>query len=170
MKRSASVCIVLAFLGSGVLAAGCNRDDEQARITKEKQDAAEKIAAAQREADEKKAAAERDVAEAERKGEEQRREARAELERDIADIDRKAVAMKASAAKATGKAKLNNDAALAEYEKRRAVLEADMKRLGTATGAVWDTAKLDARQHIASTKEALDSLDRTVNTTVSANR
>lgn len=170
MKLSASFCIVSALITGAVFTSGCNRDDEQARIAKEKQEATEKIAAAQREADEKKAAAERELQDAERKAEESRREARTELERDIADIDRKAAAMKASAAKATGKGKLNNDAALVEYEKRRAVLDADMKRLSTASGAAWDTAKLDARQHLASTKEALESLDRTVNATVTANR
>jgi hypothetical protein len=158
MKICASLLVIGLTLG-GV--AACNKD-EQVKLEQEKREAAEKAANAQREADEEKAKAAKELAEAERKASEARTEARAELQKDIAAIDRKAMSLKESAAKAAGKAKLNAAAATAEFDKRRAVVEADLQRLNTATGEAWQTTKAETEKHVESAKAALDSLDNTL--------
>lgn len=141
---------------------GCDRGSEQAQLEEEKREAEAKASAAQREADEAKAKAEKEVAEAERKGEESRREDSAEIEKDVAALDRKAATLKESSAKSVGKARLNSDAAIVEFDKRRAVVDADVQRLKTATGAAWDTTKAETQRHIEAAREALDNVDRTV--------
>jgi hypothetical protein len=149
----------------GVLAASsvaCNKAEEQAKVEEAKREAAEKAAAAQREADETKAKAALEVAETERKAEEARREARASAQKDIADLDRKALSLKEDMNKAKANVKLNAAAASAEFDKRRGLVEADLQKLNTATGAAWDSTKADLDRHIAAAKEGLDSFDRTL--------
>lgn len=152
--------VALSLLLSAVC--GCDRGSEQAQLEEEKREAAAKASAAQREADEAKAKADKEVAEAERKAEEARREDRAEIEKDIAALDRKATSLKESSAKSVGTAKLDRDAAIAEFDKRRAVVDADVHKLKSATGAAWDTTRMEAQRHIEAAREALDNVDRTV--------
>lgn len=156
MRVLAGVCLV------GLVCVACDKGADQAKLDEAKREAATKIADAEREAADKKAAAERDLAETKAKAETARAEARASLQKSLDAGDRKAVDLKARAAKATGKAKLNAQAASVEYDKRRAVAEKDLANLGTATGDAWDSVKDQAQKDVDSVKTALDSFDTTL--------
>lgn len=149
----------LFLIGCSVCGVACDKGEDQAELARE---VAEKTAAAQREMDEAKAKAAQEIAEVERKAEEAKREARAEIQKDVAAIDRKAMSLKESLATAAGKAKENAAAAAAEFDKRRGVLEGDLQKLNTATGAAWDTVKAETKLHLDAARDGLDSFDKTL--------
>jgi hypothetical protein len=147
----------------GLLAlAACNKGDDQAKVDEAKRDAEAKVAEADREANEKKAQAEKDVAEAKAKAEKAREEARSSFKKDIDAADRKAADLKTRLVKAKGKVKLNAEAAAAELDKRRAVVERDMQGLTSASGDAWDTLKAQTEKDIDAVEEAVSSLDKTL--------
>ena len=146
----------------GLVCVACDKGPDQAKVEEAKREAATKVADAEREANEKKAAAEKELAETKAKAEKERTEARVELQKALDAGDRKAVDLKARAAKATGKVKLNAQAASAEYDKRRAVAASDLAGLSTATGDAWDTLKAQASKDVDAVKASLDAFDTTL--------
>ncbi len=148
------------FAGLGVVA--CNKGEDQAKLDEAKREAAAKVADAEREANEKKASAEHDLAEAKAKADAARADARATIQKDLAADDRKAVDLKERASKATGKMKLNAQAASAEYDKRRAAAEHDLENLNTASGDAWDNMKAQAQRDADAVKTALNAFDTTL--------
>lgn len=153
MRVLSGLCLV------GVLGVACDKGADQAKLDEAKREAATKVADAEREAADKKAAAERDLAETKAKAEGERAEARTALQKELAASDRKVADLKARAAKANGKVKLNAQAAAVEYDKRHAVAERSLSNLNSATGDAWEGLKTSARNDVDAVKTALDSFD-----------
>ncbi len=159
MKMTRVLCLV-CLSGFGLMA--CNKGEDQAKLDTAKREAATKVADAEREANDKKAAAEHDLADAKAKADAARADARASIQKDLAADDRKAVDLKERAAKATGKKKLNAQAASTEYDKRRTAAEHDLEGLNSASGDAWDNLKAQAQRDVDSVKTALDAFDTTL--------
>lgn len=146
----------LAF-GLSSIAMGCdNKEQERAqREVAEKADKAkqevEHAASLQHAADEAAAKATKD-----------RLYDRQTLQKDVDGVDRKLASLKERAAKVTGNTKKNSDAAVAEVEKRRATVQADLRKLETESGAAWDGLKTTADSDIASLKKSLDAFESAV--------
>lgn len=156
---------VAIFLGvvalSGVGLAGCNKT-EQADAEKAQRDAAESAAKAQLEANEKIAEARRDAEKAANDAARARNETKSTLQQDVDAVDRKLSDLKERVESAKGAVKKNAEIAQAEAEKRRGTLREDLKKLGTETGAAWDSAKTEVERDIKAVKASVDSWETSV--------
>jgi hypothetical protein len=159
--RIASLLSVIAL--SGLASGGCN-NTKQAEAEKAQRDAAERAEKAQLDANEKISEARRDGEKAANDAAQARNEARSSLQKDVDAVDRKISYLKERAAEAKGAAKKNADAAAAEAEKRRSTLRQDFNKLGTETGAAWDSAKAEVERDIAALKASVDSWESTIST------
>ena len=153
------------FLGavamSGLAVTGCNKT-EQAEAEKAQREAAERAEKAQLEANEKISEARRDAEKAANEAAQARNDARSSLQKDVDAVDLKFSYLMERAAAVNGTAKKNADAAAAEAEKRRSTLRQDFNKLGTETGAAWDTAKAEVERDITALKAAVDSWESTI--------
>ncbi len=140
----------------GVTGMACDDSDELA--AKAKAEAAAKVAAAERAADDAKAEAARQLRIADAKAAPARAEARTAIQKNVSAADRTALDLKERLAKLKGKAKVNAEAASAEYDKRRTAAERDLEALNQASGPAWDTLKAQADRDVDALKTALDAL------------
>lgn len=104
------------------------------KIAEAKKEAADKSNNAQAEADKKIAAAEGDFGK-------RREDYRHKLQTDLIDLDKKIDMLDAKSKTATGKAKTDLDANLAQIRTRRTAFAQNMKVLDTSTAITWDDAK-----------------------------
>jgi hypothetical protein len=146
---------------NGMAVAGCNKS-QQAEAEKAQREAAERAEKAQLEANEKIIEARRDGEKAANDAAQARNDARTSLQKDVDAVDRKISYLKEHATEAKGAAKKNAEAAAAEAEKRRATLRQDFNKLGTETGAAWDSAKAEVERDITALKAAVDSWESTI--------
>lgn len=137
--------------------AACGNKAEEAK--KEAEAKAVEAAKAAKEADEKAVAAKK---EADDKAAKMNAEGKAKLQKDFDAAGRKATYLKEKAAKATGPAKKNADAAVAEFDTRDAAAKASIAKMDGATGAAWDAAKVAAESDIAALNKAVESLETTL--------
>ncbi len=86
----------------------------------------------------------------------------AKLQSGIDESERKLAALKVRAKVVTGSMKKNADAAMVEVEARRATLKADMVKLNAATGAAWDTARLQVEADATALAKAVDAFELTL--------
>lgn len=136
---------------------GCGNKAEEAK--KEADQKAAEAAKTAKEAEDKASAAK---VEAEAKVAKANAEIKTKLQKDIDAAERKATYLKEKAAKVTGAAKKNADAAVAELDTRHATAKASLAKLDTATGAAWDTAKVGVESDIAALNKAVESLETTL--------
>jgi uncharacterized protein YPO0396 len=156
--RVASACLVIA---STCVSLGCDKKDQQTS-EEEQRAAAAKGQQAQLEANEKIAEARREGEKSANEAARARSEVKVSFQKDVDAIDRKISALKERAVGATGSAKKNAAAAMAETDSRRSTLQANLRKLETETGAGWDTAKIEVGRDIAAVNAALDSVETTV--------
>jgi len=139
---------------------GC--DDSEELAAKARAEAAAKSAAAERAADDAKAEAARQVRIADAKAAPARAEARTLLQKSVSAGDRTATDLKERSAKLKGKAKTNAEAASAEYDKQRTVVERDLEGLNQASGSAWDTLKAQTDKDVEVLKTCLDAFTKAV--------
>jgi colicin import membrane protein len=159
--RARFALFVSAVAISGISLTGCNKSD-QAEAEKAQREAAERAEKAQLEANEKISEARRDGEKAANEAAQARNDVRSRLQKDVDAVDRKIAYLKERAVEAKGAAKKNAEAAAAEAEKRRSTLRQDFNKLGTETGAAWDSAKAEVERDIAAVKAAVDSWESTI--------
>ncbi len=154
-------CAFVAVVAAAGASVGCGDKAEEAR-----READSKTADATKEAREAQEAAAKAVAAQKVATDETARaahtEARAKMQKDVEAADRKITYLKEKAAKATGAAKKNADTAVAELDKRRDTVRADLAKLDLETGAAWDTAKAGAERSLTALNQAVDNLETTV--------
>lgn len=148
---------LLVGLALTTAVAACGNKEEEAR--KEAEAKAAEAAKAAKEAQEKAA---KEEAEAQAKIAKANGEIKAKLQKDIDAAGRKATYLKEKAAKATGAAKKNADAAVAELDARDATAKSDLAKLDAATGDAFNTAKNTVEADIAALNKAVDSLETTL--------
>jgi membrane protein involved in colicin uptake len=162
MKRVAAMrtitrTLLVLLLGAGA-STGCKNKAEEAQ--KAQETATKKTAEAteaQREADDKAAAARR---EADDKMVKERTDVRDKLRKDIDAADRKTASLREKLAKAKGDVQKNADAAANEVQIRHAKVDANMTKLSSATGAAWDSTKLELDADLAALDEAVDNFEK----------
>jgi hypothetical protein len=145
-------------------AIGCNKD-EQKDAAQAQSDAEAKARSAQQEANEKIAEAKAEAEKAAASAATARTEVKATLQKEVDAVDRKAAALKERGAAAKGAAQKNYAAAQAEFERRRSVVQADLRKLDAEAGAAWDAARTSAETDVAALKASLDSLENTITPT-----
>jgi hypothetical protein len=131
--------IVSIFLSVG-LVAGCDKaSDDERKANVAQTEANDKIATATRDADQKIAAAHASFMKL-------REDYRHATNTHLVDLDRDVDSLASKASQATGKAKADLDARLAQIHGGRDAFARDYASLDSATGAAWDDAKarLDA--------------------------
>jgi hypothetical protein len=155
---SAGLALTLA------LATGCDKaaDEQQkannaqaeanTKITSAKMEGDEKAKAAQAEADKKIAAAEGDFGK-------RREDYRHKLNSDLVDLDKKIGVLEAKAKTATGKAKADLDARLAQIRTRRAAFDTNVKTVETSTAITWDDTKTRIDKEWTDLKNLVDKAD-----------
>ena len=153
--------LISAVAISGLAVTGCNKSD-QAEAEKAQREAAERAEKAQLEANEKISEARRDGEKAANEAAQARNDVRSSLQKDVDAVDRKISYLKERAVEVKGAAKKNAEAAAAEAEKRRSTLRQAFNKLGTETGAAWDSAKAEVERDIAALKAAVDSWESTI--------
>jgi hypothetical protein len=153
--------IVGITFACGMTLAGCNKSS-QAEAEQAQRDAAEKAEAARIEAAEKISEARRDAEKAANDAARARGEARGELQKDVDAVDRKISYLKERQVSVKGNAKKNADVAQAEVEKRRTTLRDDFRKLETATGEAWDSAKVAVESDLKALKDTVESWESTV--------
>jgi hypothetical protein len=139
---------------------GCAKDQQTS--VEEQRAAATRAHEAQLEANEKIADARRALEKSANDAARTRSDATVSFQKEVDVIDRKISQLKERAATASGAAKTNAAAAIAETDSRRATLQADLGKLGTETGAGWDAAKGEVERSIKAVKAAVDSFETTV--------
>jgi hypothetical protein len=109
---------------------------------------------------------EREAAEAKQAAEEAttklHAEVRSRLQSDFDAADRKASYLKAKASKATGVVKKDADAAVVEFDRRRAAADAGLKKLDAGASGTWDSARTEAESLVESMRKGVDSLEATL--------
>jgi hypothetical protein len=73
--------------------------------------------------------------------------------------ERKLAALKDKAAAASGEVKVRADAAARDVDTRRATLKTDLVKLQAATGAAFDTAKLQVEADAAALDQAIEAFE-----------
>ncbi|AKU96077.1 TPR repeat-containing protein [Labilithrix luteola] len=158
VARALSTLVVASALASASLSSlGCSNKAKEEEAKK----AAEAQAQAAKEAEQKATDAKKAEEEAlnAKHAAEQKK-----LQSQFDANDRKSTYLKEKAGKATGNAKKNADAAVAELDKRRATASESIKNVQSATGAAWDTAKAKADEDVAAYGKAVESLEQTIAT------
>ena len=147
--------VALAAIGLTLASSACDRG---------KAEAERKAAEAERQAQEATITAGQMQAQAEEaaKTKAAHVEARTKLQKDFDAHERKASYLKEKAAQATGAVKKTADAAIAEYEARRASEKASLDKLGDEAAPAWDATKQTAEEDIAAVGRAVDSLEQTL--------
>lgn len=157
--RALSTLVVASALASASLSSlGCGNKAKEEEAKK----AAEAQAQAAKDAEEKATAATKKAEEGALDAKHAADAKKVQSQFDASD--RKSAYLKEKAAKATGAAKKNAEAAVAELDKRRSTANESIKGLQGATGAAWDTAKAKADEDVASFGKAVESLEQTVAT------
>jgi hypothetical protein len=143
------------------LVTGCDRaaDDQQKannaqaeankKIGEAKTEAANKSNSAQAEADKKIAAAEADFGKL-------REDYRHKVQTDLIDLDHKIEQLEAKSKTATGKAKADLDANLAQIRSRRMTFQTSSKSLETATATGWSDTKARIDKEFSDLKTFVD--------------
>ncbi len=152
--RAHLLVLAIAVCTVGV---GCANKAEEAK--KEADQKAAEAAKTAKEADDKAAAAKK---EAEDKAAKANVEVKTKLQKDIDAAGRKATYLKEKAAKVTGAAKKNADAAVAELDTRDAAAKASLAKLDASSTTTWDTQKVAVESDIAALNKAVDSLETTL--------
>ncbi len=152
--RATLVALTLAL---STFSAACDKgtkeaDQKAAEAAKTAKDAEDKANAAKLKADEEKAKAAAAHA-----------EARNKLQKDMDAHDRKGTYLREKAAKATGAAKANADAAVKELDARRDAAKASVAKLSDDASPTWDGLRKTAEDDIAAVGKAVDTLETTVN-------
>jgi colicin import membrane protein len=151
------VCVALALCS----AIACNKD-EQKDAAQAQSDAEAKARAAQQEANEKIAEAKAEAEKAAASAATARTEVKSTLQKEVDAVDRKAAALKERGEAAKGAAQKNYAAARAEFERRRSVVQADLRKLESESGAAWDAARTSTETDLAALKASVDSLENTI--------
>jgi hypothetical protein len=147
--------VMLVAIGLTLATTACNRGKAEAeRKAAEAQQRAQEatITAGQMQAQAEEAARSRAA----------HAEARSKLQKDFDAHERKAAYLKEKAAKATGAARKNADAAIAEYEARRTSAKASLNHLSDDAAPTWDATKKTAEDDIAAVGRAVDALEQTL--------
>jgi hypothetical protein len=155
------VCALSVALCSAI---ACNKSDQQ-DAAQAQSDAEAKARSAQQEANEKIAEAKAEAEKAAASAANARTEAKAALQKDVDAVDRKAAALKERGATLKGAAQKNFAAAQTEVERRRSVVQADLRKLESEAGASWDSARTSAETDLAALKASVDSLENTITPT-----
>jgi hypothetical protein len=155
--RDLAACVAITATW---LTLSCEKDQQTS--VEEQRAAATKAQEAQLEANEKIADARRAAETSANEAARTRNDVTVSFQKEVDVIDRKISELKERAATATGAEKKNVAAAVAETDSRRSTLQADLRRLGTQTGAGWDAAKGEVERSIRAVKAAVDSFETTV--------
>jgi hypothetical protein len=159
MRKTTGIWVILCA-ALAMSAIGCDdKEKAQAAADQLKREAEEKIATEKRAAEEKIAAAKKEL---EEKAQKAAAEGRAAVKKEIDGADRKITYLKEKAAKLTGAAKKNADAALAEVDKRREGVRADFAKLETAGAGDWNALKTAATTNIEQLTKAVEALEAVV--------
>lgn len=154
VARVLSMLVVASALSSFGVGCGNKAKEEEAKQAAEAQAQAAKEAA-QKATDAAKKA-EEEALNAQHAAEQKK------LQSQFDASDRKSTYLKEKAAKSTGNAKKNADAAVAELDKRRTTASESLKSVQSATGAAWDAAKAKAEEDIAAYGKSVESLEQTI--------
>jgi cell division septum initiation protein DivIVA len=167
MNRHLILCAALALTA-------CERSasEDQAKAQQAQKEADEKTVKAQKEADEKTAKAQGeavqvankeqakandDIREATQDELKARNDFQVLTQKSVSEIDHKIDQVKVKAAKTTGKAKSDFEAAMRDVDSKHAMLDSDMKALPSQTALTLDSFKVKVNK-------AIDDLKKSVST------
>ena len=154
-----SIALAFTLLAAAVVTPACDdkQSAEQAQNEADKAKAKASADALKSQAEADKAQAEADAKKAELNAAFMKTQAdyRAAKDKDLVDIDRSIADMRASAATATGAAKVEDDRLLADVTTRREAVRTGFTSMTTGTAATWDATK-------ASLDKAMDDLKAAV--------
>jgi hypothetical protein len=144
--------VMLVAIGLTLAASACRDKSEAERKAAEAEKQSEATITAakvQAEADEAKLKAAHDID-------------RMKLQKDLDAHDRKASYLKAKAAKQVGATKKNADAAITEFEARRATAKTSLGKLTDDKAPGWDTSKKTAEDDVAAVGKSVDAIEHTL--------
>jgi hypothetical protein len=155
---SAAMALTLIF------SAGCDKAaDEQRKANEAQAEADKKIAEANKEAVTKttgaQVEADKKIAAAEGDFGKRREDYRHKLQTDLVDLDKRIDILDAKAKTATGKAKTDLDARLAQIHARRSAFSSNVTNVQTATAPQWDDMKVRIDKEWSDLKALVDKAD-----------
>ena len=165
-KQRATTATTL-ILGT-LFATACDRspakEEETARAEQRKADdkAAEYQATANQKAGEDQAKANEAARDAVRTLDATKADLKQSAQKDLDDASRKVDDLRAKSAKATGTARLNLDAALADVDNKRSTVESQIRALDEATADQVNKAKERLDQQIAQLKQSIDQASKKI--------